>query len=245
MTDASSAFNPAPALRALLWRRAAWLLVPTIGLVLLWQWTPLKAVVQPQAVADFVGAARHGWWATPVIIVVSAVGCLLMVPLTLVVLAHGAIFSFPMSLLTATTSMLLAALGLFFLGRRAGEGVVDRVLPDELRTRLRNPSAKGVLGLAVMRWVPVAHFGLLSMALGALGVPVMRFMLSTLLGQTPVLALWVVLGDRIQAGLADPNLRTVGFFGIAVIVALVAVVLLPWIAKHRGTMPGRPEGPVA
>ena len=241
MTEARAVVDPepAPSVKTRLLQRMAWLLVPALGLVLVWQLTPLKAVIQPHIVADFVGTARDTWWAPPVAVLVSAIGCLLMVPLTLVVLAHGAIFSFPMSWAVATTSMLLAALVLYYLGRRAGDGVVDRMLPDELRAQLNNLGAKGVLGLAALRWIPVAHFGLLSMSLGALGVPVSRFMLSTLLGQTPVVTLWVVLGDRIRAGLVDPNLRTLGLLIAAIAATIGLAVLFRFVAKARDSLPGR------
>ena len=238
MTDASSSLkasesvpphavppgDDAKSLRALVIRRAAILLVPAVALAFVWQVTPLKQFIEPQVVADALGAVRETWWSPFAVGAASVAGLVLMVPLTLVVLAHGASFDFPASLGVAEGSMLIAAVGLYYLGRRAGDGVVDRVIPAELRAQLDDLGAKGVLGLAVLRWVPVAHFGLLSMSLGALRVPVSRFVLSTALGQTPIVILWVILGDRIRAGLVDPNVRTLGLlFGVMVSVVVVAI----------------------
>ena len=117
-------------------------------------------------------------------VAVTAVGLLLMVPLTLVVLSFGAVYAFPNSWLLAEASMLIASIGLYGAGRRAGEGVVEDLIPARMRDQIDHLGTKGTLGLAALRWIPVAHFGLLSMALGALRVPLSRYVLSTLIGQT-------------------------------------------------------------
>ncbi|MEL7369009.1 MAG: VTT domain-containing protein, partial [Myxococcota bacterium] len=129
--------------------------------------------------------------------------------------------------------MLLAATALYATGWRAGEGIVDRALSPELRAQLDDLGAKGVIGLAALRWVPVAHFGLLSMSLGALRVPLSRFMLSTVIGQTPIVTMWVVLGDRVRMGLADANIRTLGLLFTAIITVLMVAVGMRLYARWR------------
>ena len=232
--------NPAPQRDPSVWpillRRLLLLLGPAVALAVIWQATPLKRLIEPQVVVDSLGTMRQAWWSPPLVAMVSAIGCVLMVPLTLVVLIHGALYALPVSWLVAEGSMLSAAFALYFVGRRAGSGVVERVLPTELRDQLGSSGARGVLGLAALRWIPIAHFGLLSMSLGALGVPLSRFMLSTLIGQTPVVTLWVVLGDRIRAGLIDPNLRSLGLlFGAVVSLVMVTIgmrMFSRWRKKH-------------
>ena len=219
-------------------RRVALLLVPAVALAFVWQVTPLKNLLRPEEVVEAYGAIRGAWWGPLVVIGACVLGNVLMVPLTLLLLAIAAMFPFPLNLLIAETQMLLSALALWALGRRAGAGVVDRTMPADLRAQLDDLGTKGLLGLAALRWVPVAHFGLLSIALGALGISAPRFFLSTLIGQTPVVTLWVVLGDRVRAWLMDPNLRSLGLlFGVLVSVVMVAVGMRAWSRRRRAVRP--------
>lgn len=210
--------------KAMLVRRVLLLLVPAVAMAFVWQITPLKQFIEPDMLASLIADVRDTWWSPVLVTVLSVAGSVLMVPLTLIVLAHGAMFDFPLSWIVAETTMMITSVALYLIGRRAGEGVVDRLVPDEMRTQLDNLGARGVLGLAALRWIPVAHFGLLSMSLGALNVPLSRFVVSTFIGQTPVVTLWVVLGDRVRAGLVDPNLRTLGLlFGVMISIVMVAL----------------------
>ena len=225
--------NLRPNLRAAACRRLATVLVPALILAAVWQLTPLKQLLNPEHVLTSLQSVRDTWWGVVTVILASALALKLMVPLTLVALAMGSLYAFPNNVLVALTTTMLAAAGIYAVGRRAGHGVVDRMLPDELRVQIEGLGAKGVMGLAALRWVPVAHFGLTSMALGALGVPFSRFMLSTVIGQTPIVVLLVLLSDRIKAGIVDPNLQTVGVvFSVMVSIALVAVATR-WFARWR------------
>ena len=232
MSEASPSLAGAPTLRSTLIRRLVLLGVPAVVMALVWQVTPLRQLLDPDMLAHTIGTFRDAWWSPLLVVATSVAGLLLMVPLTLVVIVHGATFGLPLSLMVAEVSMLAAATALYFVGRRAGEGVVERIVPDDMRAQLDNTGAQGVLGLAALRWIPVAHFGLLCVALGALRVPWSRYLLSTLLGQTPMIVLWVVLGDRIRAGLINPNLQTfLLLFGVMVSIVLFAVatrMVLRW-----------------
>ncbi len=216
-------------LRTMAVRRAVLLLAPAVILALFWQFTPLKQLLHPETVTEAVHSVRGAWWSPLMVVVVSAVGCVVMVPLTLIILVHGALFTFPMNVFVAVTSAMVGAFVMYFMGRRAGEGVVDRLLSPALIDQLNDSGTKGVMGLAMLRWVPIAHFGLVNIALGALRVPLSRFMLSTLIGQMLPILMLVVLGDRIRAGLLDPTLKTVGMvFGAMVSVILLGFGLRIW-----------------
>ncbi len=234
MTEASSPTNVPPSSRAKLLRRAVLLLLPAIAMAIIWQVTPLRSLIEPDAVVEALGAARDAWWSPFLVVGVSVVGCFLMVPLTLVVLAHGAIYPFPMNFIVAEVSMLLAAVAMFLVGRWAGEDVVARLVPRELKAQLDEMGTKGVFGLAALRWIPVAHFGLLNVSLGALGLPLSRFFVGTLIGQTVMVVIWVGLGDRIRAILNDPNLATVGLLAGVVVTLVVCVVgMRYWVQRGR------------
>ena len=222
-------------LRATAFRRLAAVLIPALLLAFVWQLTPLKQLLEPDQVVASFRSVRDTWWGVLTVVLASALALGLMVPLTLISLAMGSLYAFPNNVFVAWTTTMLAAAGIFFVGRRAGQGVVDRMLPEELRGQLDDLGAKGIMGLAALRWLPVAHFGLLSMALGALGVPFSRFMLSTFIGQTPVVVLFVLLSDRIKAGLIDPSVKAVGVvFSVTVTIAFVTMALR-WYARWRKT----------
>ncbi|MEM7676233.1 MAG: VTT domain-containing protein, partial [Myxococcota bacterium] len=202
-------------------RRIALLLGPALFLIVVWQVTPLKQAFEPDRVVAMLADVQQAWWSPFVVIAVSALACLLMAPLTLMLIVHGTLYDLPFSFLVAESAMLLAAGCLYMTGLRAGEGVFDRSISPELRQRIDAMGARGVVGLAALRWLPVAHFGLLNMGLGALRVPLPTFVLSTVLGQTPIVAMWVVFGDRLRSVLAHADVRAVGLW----LAALLATIL--------------------
>lgn len=199
--------------------RATWRFAALLALIVV----PAAAVltgVTPSATTVSNVARQAGVFAPLVIVAGTALLLSAMVPRTVLAAAAGAVFGAPEGALYVLAGALLGATIAFGTGRLLGR--------DFVRSHTRGAAAdrflqrRGLLGVLVLRLLPIAPFGLVSYALGATGVRVWTYLLGTLLGIAPGTALYAVLGANataptspafIASTLAAVTMATAGIVG--------------------------------
>jgi phosphatidylserine/phosphatidylglycerophosphate/cardiolipin synthase-like enzyme/uncharacterized membrane protein YdjX (TVP38/TMEM64 family) len=152
---------------------------------------------------------------------------LLTVPVTPVIVATAALFSPPLAAAYAAGGVLLSALATYAAGRALGRHAVRRLAGSRLNGITRKLAREGVLSIAILRLVPIAPFSIVNAVAGASRVPLRHFLLGTLIGTAPLIALAVAFVDRVKAALADPG--PANYAGLATIAAfIVAGALFIW-----------------
>lgn len=195
--------------------RAGLLFVPALVLALVWKLTPLGEFLSSERWSALLEAAQGAWWGPWAVIIGMVVGGLLMVPLGFFLAPVGALFPWPYNWLVAASGTFLNATVLYWIGRTFGQRTVSQLVPKDLLQALEESQGAGVLTLAGIRYLPIAHFSLVNAGLGALGYSFRRYMLSTLVGMTPIVTLHVLLGDRLSALLKTPSVRGgLALFGV-------------------------------
>jgi phosphatidylserine/phosphatidylglycerophosphate/cardiolipin synthase-like enzyme/uncharacterized membrane protein YdjX (TVP38/TMEM64 family) len=193
--------------------RAGWGLVSNAlavsALALAWRFGPLPAWsswLAASAAGPCVGMAA------------IAVGRVLMLPITVLVVAAALIFGpwsgFAVALAGAVAGGLLG----YGLGTRLGAETVARIAGGrQLRAVGRRLAKPGIAAVALVRVVPLAPFAVVNLIAAAKRVPVRHFAVGTLLGMGPGTLALAVLADRVAAG-------HVGQAAAVLLCALIGVV---------------------
>jgi phospholipase D1/2 len=171
----------------------------------LWRWTPLHEWISPTHLATWTHTVAS-WPLAPLIVSAGiALGSLLMLPLTLLVLQAAFLFGPGMGFLIAFTGALGSAVGSFLIGRAVGRDGLQRLATPLLGRLSQRPARRGVLAVVAIRFLPVAPFTMVNMVLGASRIKLWHFMVGTAIGLTPGFLALSLFGDRLSQTLHRPD----------------------------------------
>lgn len=209
--------------RVALPRRLSGLAVLTlvlIALALAWRYTPMRDFVNPvRLVAEAQQLKRLPW--TPLWVVAAyVIGCLFMVPLTLLIAVTGIVFGLSPGAYYAIAGTLCAATAGYGLGAALGRDTTHRLLGRRLNKLSRRVARRGTLAMIVIRLLPLAPFGVINLACGASAIRLRDYLLGTLIGILPGVLLTTAFADNLVQTLQHPSQRTLG---ILLIVALLLI----------------------
>jgi uncharacterized membrane protein YdjX (TVP38/TMEM64 family) len=151
----------------------------------------LGGVPEPQRIAQY--TAEAGPFGPMAVIVASTVLLAVLVPRSVLAAGSGLVFGPLLGSLYTLAAAVAAALWAFFAGRRLGR---DFVMAQR---RLQGLDAWltgcGPWGVAVLRLLPIAPFGLISYGLGATGISRRAYLTGTVVGATPSTVIYASLGS--------------------------------------------------
>ena len=159
---------------------------------------------------------------------------LLLVPVNLLIAATGAVFGPLLGLAYALAGSLVAAGAVFGLGRALGSDRVRRFAGRRVNAVSRRLGRHGLWTMALLRLLPIAPFGVVNLVAGASAMRLRDFLLGSLIGMAPGVALMTLFGDRLGVWLRRPDP-----FNLAVLVAAalavvtLALVLGRWARQRR------------
>jgi phospholipase D1/2 len=177
---------------------------------------------------------RFSWPGVAGVLLSYAVGSLLFVPINLMIAATGAAFGPLLGLVYAAAGSLLAAAVVFGLGRTVGRDPMRRLAGRWVDAVSRRLDRHGLLGMALLRLMPVAPFSVVNLVAGSSAIRFRDFMLGSAIGMLPGLVLMTVFGDRLGVWLRRPDP-----FNLAILIAVtlgvvaLAVVLRRWSRRRR------------
>src|SRR5688572_30011198 len=205
------------------WRVAA-ALITLAALAAIWRWTPLRDWVALEALVNMARALDASPAAPLFVIAGYVVGCLLVVPVTALIVATGIVFGPLTGRPNAFAGVLLSAASTYSIGRRMGRHAVRRLAGPRLNRITRRLAKRGMVAIAVIRLLPIAPFSVVNAVAGASHIRLREFMLGTALGMFPGIVATLIFVDRVTAVITDPGLPTwlmlVGFVALIVAIAL-------------------------
>jgi uncharacterized membrane protein YdjX (TVP38/TMEM64 family) len=145
--------------------------------------------------ADGVMALGH---AAPVAIAVVG-GILLsaMVPRTAITLACGALLGAATGAATALAAAIIAAAATYYAGRWAGRGVLHAKAGGRMARLDGWLNRRGLSAVLLVRFLPLAPFGLIGYAYGTTSVCRKRYLLGTTLASIPSAVTYAVIGSAV------------------------------------------------
>jgi phosphatidylserine/phosphatidylglycerophosphate/cardiolipin synthase-like enzyme/uncharacterized membrane protein YdjX (TVP38/TMEM64 family) len=181
-------------------------------------------------------AEAHGltWQGLVSVLLVYTVSSLALVPVNLLIAATGAAFGPLLGFGYALLGSLVAAAVLFGIGRALGGDVVRRFAGRRVNAVSRRLGRHGLWAMALLRLLPIAPFGVVNLVAGASEMRFRDFLLGSLIGMGPGVALMALFGDRLGVWLRRPDPVNLAILvGAALAVVTLALVLGRWANRRR------------
>ncbi|ABS62760.1 SNARE associated Golgi protein [Parvibaculum lavamentivorans DS-1] len=195
------------------------------ALVLLWRYTPLSDYADPQTLRSSFDGVAAGSFAPVIVVAIYVLTGFIAFPVTVLIVATAATFGLWPGLLYAGIGSLASAAATYLAGRSLGADMLRNLIGPRINRIGRGIGKRGVVTIMTIRLVPVAPFMLVNLVAGALRVPIIDYMVGTLLGLAPGILVLSVLGDRVFTILQDPSLLDI---------AIILGSLAAWIALALG-----------
>lgn len=184
--------------------------------------------------------AAHGHPLGPLAMILAMVASgFVAAPLTLTMIPAMVVFGPAFGSLWTLIGATISAAVFFQLGSQ-GAAAARRVgAPRLLHHRLgRLLERNGVVAVALARFLPLAPYPIVNLALGSTRVRFRDFMVGNLLGLVPWVGLYAVAGDRLRDLIATPSAG-----GAAALVLAVSAVATMSVAAAYGVSRFLPSGP--
>jgi phosphatidylserine/phosphatidylglycerophosphate/cardiolipin synthase-like enzyme/membrane protein DedA with SNARE-associated domain len=213
--------------------RGALLLAALLLLAATWRWTPMGEWIDPLVLSRWAEPIRGSWIEPLAAIATFVVGGSLMFPLTVLVLYTVLVFGSFAGLAYAFGGALASAWISFALGRRLGRRAVRRISGSHLDRISRGLARGGILGVVVVRLIPVAPFTVVNLVAGASRFKSWEFLAGTAVGLLPGMIALTLLGDRVEAAIEDPSVASVAGVAVTAAAIVAAAALLSRRLKRR------------
>jgi phospholipase D1/2 len=214
-------------------------------LVLVWRFTAVAELVDPERLARHFDDLQQTWWAPFAFAFAFPLLGLVVFPVT--ALSALVAFLFPPQIAVATSfsGIMMSAALLHWLGTRF-EKSVRKLLGSAVSKVDDALSDHGVVTIATIRMIPLAPFTFVNLVAGAIGVPFRDYMLGTALGLTPGMIILSLFGKQARDFWHQPSLSGVAI-GVTFAVLWLGLTfgLQKWAKKRNGSRPrNRPKHPV-
>lgn len=160
-----------------------------VGLAIIALLLPLHRV--QSAIADM------GAWAPTAAVATGALLLCALVPRTAISVACGVLFGALSGGLVAVVAALLAAAATFWLGRALGREALAALQGDRLGRLDGWLARRGLLGVTVVRLMPLAPYGLIGYAYGTTSVPRWNYLGGTAIGAAPSAFTYAAVGAAV------------------------------------------------
>jgi phospholipase D1/2 len=183
-------------------------LVALLAVGAVWQFTDLRTI-DAARFAEVARTLRESPAGFGYTLLAFALGTLLFVPVTPLVL--GTLFAFdPLrGFLYALLGVLLAASATYGAGRLLGSAAVERLGGPRLGKVSRELHANAFRASVAMRVLPVGHFTVINLLAGSLRIPFRWFFLGNIVGIVPSLLVTALFADRLERALRSPDTQSI------------------------------------
>ena len=199
-------------------------LLALILLAGLWQWTPLRELMDVTSLVASLEEVASGPMALLMTVAGFLIGGLLVMPvmvlIAVTILAFGPWWGFWYALIGMTASALLT----FGIGRLLGRRLMDHLSGSWVHRISRTLAKKGLLTVVTLRMLPVAPFSILNAVAGASHIRARDFFLGTVLGELPGLLGLALFLDQVTETIRHPGPGSI----LLLVVIAAGIVLIAW-----------------
>ncbi len=216
-------------------RRIVLMAALSLVVVGLLSWTPVAETLQPGTIASAVPVLQ-GVAGPVAVAALYIVGGLLMVPLTVLTLATVFVYGPLAGFLYALLGGVLSAVCGYLIGRRLKRDTVRRVAGEQLNAISARLARRGILATVAVRLLPAFPFSVVNLIAGACRLRLLGFVLGSIVGVLPALAVTTLFADRLAAAIRDPNPGSFIWLGgvVALIVGGALAVAAGLRRRERG-----------
>lgn len=219
------------------WLKAAIIPAVVLALCAFWRWGPFSGLLDEHSLERWAASVREVPLAPLAALGCFLVGCLVMLPVVLLIGATGMVFGPWLGAAYALAGALCGSMAAYGLGFMAGHSTLAKFSGGRVGKVSQKMADHGLASVILLRVLPVAPFTLINLAAGASRFRLMYFVVGTILGMIPVTLAITVFADRLHHIWREPHWEN-----LAVAVgALLALGLVAWLLKrhlHREHHPG-------
>lgn len=209
-----------------MWMVIALAVVVLAAVSLLWHFAGLQDIIHVDAIVEYLRRFEASSWAPAWIIGLYALTAVTFFPAVLLSAAVVVVLSGIKGFLLCVTGSMVSSIAGYYLGRLAGRDWFERRFPA-VRKIYRKVHAGGVLGVAIVRTIPMAPYAAINVIFGIIKVPVLIYLAGTLLGILPGKVMLAFFGTSLRDFLENPSLAKAGQGAV-----LMAVWLCVLFACH-------------
>ena len=203
------------------------------ALAIAWRWTPLREWVN---LASMVELARQleALPFTPIAVVGSyIVAGLVMLPVMLLIAVTGMVFGPVEGFFYALAGTLLSGATTYGVGRWMGRDAVRRLVGPRINRLSRHIAKQGILAMVIIRMLPVAPFTVVNMIAGASHIRFRDYMIGTLIGMLPGIALTVTFVHNLAQAIRNPSPGTIAMLAMVVVLLVGAAMGLQRVLGNK------------
>lgn len=203
-------------------------LLGLIALAAVWRLTPLSAFLDPENLAETLEGARQSSWGGLAVIGIFVVGGFLVFPVTVMILGTAIVFGPWSGFAYAALGALISASVTYGAGWAIGKRFLRRLVGERVREVSRRLGDKGVVAVTALRIIPTAPFTIINFVAGASHIRFLDYLVGTVLGMVPGIAILALTGERIEQVFRNPT-----FLNVSIAVLFVGLwFLLGWGLQH-------------
>ena len=215
------------------WGKILGITLVLVALGAAWRYTPLADYLTLDRINTVARIVRETSWAPIALIIAYTPAAVLMFPRPLLTLVAIIAFGLWAGIAYAAAGILLAALLLYFAGRRMKYERIRRLAGEKLEPVRRVLRKHGIMAIFALNMVPAPPFAVQSAMAGAFKVPIWHYVAGSVLGMAPGLLAWTVFGGQVVRALRDPS--EIRWWVIALVIALFSLftwLTRRWFARH-------------
>lgn len=206
-----------------------------IGMLALWQFTPLAQVIGPDTLAPHLDSVAGAFWAPLAVLAAFVIGGFVVFPVTILIALTAITFGPWQGFAYAVAGSLLSAGLTYQAGRKGSRRWLRGLMGPRIERVSRRLGRQGVLSVMILRLVPVAPFTFVNLVAGATHIRFRDFLIGTALGMTPGIVIMTALGDRLRQLWQDPSWTQIGLLGAVVVVWIaVSLAIQRAVSRRRG-----------
>lgn len=166
---------------------------------------------------QFLQDTRGTMWVIPTICVIYIIAGLVFFPVTVLSLAVAAVYGPIWGPVYGMLGALLSSATLFGLGHIMGIKGLRKMGGAKVQAVDDKFKDSGVVGVAVIRLIPIAPFSLVNLVAGISSIGLVQFLAGTFLGMFPPMIAKGLVGDSLGKIFTNPSPETIGYLvaGIA------------------------------
>jgi uncharacterized membrane protein YdjX (TVP38/TMEM64 family) len=154
---------------------------------------------------------RNSPWALPAVCGIYVVAGLLFFPVTVLSLAVAMVFGAVWGVFYGMAGVMCSTTVLFLIGNLMGDKGLRSLAGPRINKIDKKFAENGIVGVAVIRMIPVAPFSLVNLVAGISSIKISSFLLGTFLGMLPPMIIKALVGGSIADIFRDPSPKHIVF----------------------------------
>jgi uncharacterized membrane protein YdjX (TVP38/TMEM64 family) len=205
-----------------------WLAVAVLALLLgmtaAWKWSPLADQIDIRKITAWAVSIRKDPARHAIIPAAYLIASLLSFPVTILILATAIVFGPIVGSAYSFAGCLLGAAATYAVGYFMGKDFVQRIAGRKWRRVEEKIGQSGIMAVAAIRLLPVAPFTIVNIVSGAFKVPILHYLLGSMLGLAPGILVINFFAHQFARAVRNPGVGSYAFLGVGVAITVAGVV---------------------